>query len=52
MFTVTKQFTSGLLSGLTVTETTGVELAVGFQVKQSSISPSAYVVIKCEKAGA
>jgi hypothetical protein len=52
MFTVTKQFTTGLLSGLTVTETTQVELPVGFVSGQSSISPSAYVVIASKKVGA
>ena len=52
MFTVTKQFTNGLLKGLTVTETVGFEMPVGFEAAQSAISPSAYVVIKCEKVGA
>ena len=52
MFTVTKKFTTGLLAGLVIEETTSVEFQVGFEAKPSSITPSGYVVIACQKAGA
>ena len=52
MFTISKQFTTGLLEGLVVEETTSVEFQVGFEAKPSSITPSGYVVIACQKVGA
>ena len=52
MFTVSKKFTTGLLAGLVVEEITSVEFQVGSEAAPSSISPSGYVVIACQKVGA
>lgn len=50
MFKVTKRFTSGLLSGLTITEVTGVEFHVGQIVGKPAGGSSAYVVEAVEVA--
>lgn len=51
-YTITKFFQTGLLAGLTVVETSSVEMPVGLHIQPSAISPSGYVVISCEKVGA
>lgn len=51
-YQVTKKFTAGNLKGQTVTETTAIEMPVGYRIPKSFISPSPYVVIACVKVGA
>lgn len=46
-YRVTKLFTSGLLAGLTITETTTVAFRVGFRCEKP-IGGSAYVITACE----
>ena len=48
MFKVTKKFTSGLLKGITITETTSVEFVVGKNYKPC-VGSSRYTVMACEK---
>lgn len=48
-YRVTKQFISGLLSGLTITETTSVVFTVG-KTYTPCAGSSAYVVIACDPA--
>lgn len=51
-FEVTKRFVSGLLEGLTITETTTVRFEVG-RTYTPAAGSSAYVVTRCEpKKGA
>jgi len=44
-YTITKQFLTGFLAGLTVVETTTVAFSVGDVIATSSISPSSYQVV-------
>ena len=48
MFRVTKRFFSGLLAGLTITETTAVEFAVGFRC-ENPIGGSGYEIMAVER---
>jgi hypothetical protein len=45
MYEITRLFTSGLLSGLTYTETTSVFLPVGFECKKPCGGGSGYKII-------
>lgn len=47
-YTVTKHFTSGLLSGLTLTEQTTVQFKAGTTYK-GVLKSSSYVVISCQE---
>jgi len=49
---VTKKFTTGVLAGIVVVETTSTSFPIGFEAKKSRITPSAYVVIDCRKVAA
>jgi hypothetical protein len=49
MFKVTKRFTSGLLAGLEITETTSVKFEVGTKVKGGR-NGSSYEVVAVEAA--
>ena len=48
MYEITKTFTSGLLKGLTIAETTKVEFEVGKTYKPCAGSAS-YKIISCKK---
>ena len=48
MFRITKRFFSGLLAGLTITETTSVEFAVGFRC-DTPIGGSGYEIIAVDR---
>ena len=48
MFRITKRFFSGLLAGLTITEMTAVQYAVGFRCK-SPVGGSGYEILAVER---
>ena len=50
LYLVTKQFTSGLLAGITIQERSDVAFTIGAVIERSAISPSSYVVLECEVA--
>lgn len=47
-YQITKQFTTGLLAGITIQEQSAVALPVGAFMEKSATTPSAYVVMDCE----
>lgn len=50
-YKVTKRFTSGLLSGITVEEETNVPFQIGEVIPRAPYTPSGYTVVSVEEVG-